>query len=235
MPRNITLFWAGSVATPGDVRHAVVSNHKAEPGFRVVNTRAEGAVQDYSGAMNSAVFCLAPLGMGGNGWGRRVTLAALHGCIPVVAQDGVEQVLTGLIPKEVLWITVSEVDVHAGRLPDLLRAIPQPTIALMQREIACAWPRFLFSSVVGQYADEDGGDDAIASTLLLLARRRRGHVKALTSACADVGVAVARSHCAWGQHHPLCSYPCKDQRRPEPFSWPAGGAQCSSGLAYHQI
>lgn len=51
------------------------------------------AAREYAGLISRAKFCMAPYG---HGWGMRLTHAIMHACIPVIIQDHVRQVSTGL-------------------------------------------------------------------------------------------------------------------------------------------
>jgi hypothetical protein len=73
------------------------------------------------------------------GWGRRATLAALYGCVPVLIQDDTADALDELLDWSTFSVRIAEKDVD--RLPALLAAVSPARLAGMQRELACAWPR----------------------------------------------------------------------------------------------
>eukprot|EP00854_Cymbomonas_tetramitiformis_P003493 gene3493-4387_t len=121
---------------------AVFLAHNATAGFDIIN----GRVKDYNARMASSVFCLAPPGTDGRGQGDTavagvVGLSVVAGCIPVIIQDNVRQPLEELLPYDAF------------------------SIAEMQRHLACAAPRWLFSTVYGAYGNEDGSQDAVESVL----------------------------------------------------------------------
>ena len=57
------------------------------PGFRLVDTGVQGNYQEYMADFGWSTFCLASTGAG---WGVRLKLALMHGCIPVVIADNVQ-------------------------------------------------------------------------------------------------------------------------------------------------
>ncbi|KAK3283854.1 hypothetical protein CYMTET_8466, partial [Cymbomonas tetramitiformis] len=76
--RSTLLFFAGGIQKKMggalNVRTAVWKLHQHTPGFSILDTK----VRDYKQRMAESVFCLAPPGTGGDGWGRRMTLGALY-------------------------------------------------------------------------------------------------------------------------------------------------------------
>eukprot|EP00238_Polyblepharides_amylifera_P012122 CAMPEP_0196596368 /NCGR_PEP_ID=MMETSP1081-20130531/85664_1 /TAXON_ID=36882 /ORGANISM="Pyramimonas amylifera, Strain CCMP720" /LENGTH=219 /DNA_ID=CAMNT_0041921335 /DNA_START=101 /DNA_END=760 /DNA_ORIENTATION=+ len=143
--------------------------------------------------MGRSLFCLAPTG---DGWGRRTTLAAMYGCIPVIVQDDVQQPFEDMLPYHRFSIRVKETDI--GDIPAILEAIPRTCgeqndtapsaqggaefrsghvgglldshmcIPRLQAELACALRVFLWSSVYGSAFGEGGDLDAFAMTMLAL-------------------------------------------------------------------
>jgi hypothetical protein len=105
--RSVTLFFAGSVKplkpsmdcplqdehASCNVRKAVIAQWGDREGYHLYNH----STPDYHKEMVGAHFCLGVSGVGG-GWGRRHTLAAMHGCIPVMIMDGSSLELEELIP-----------------------------------------------------------------------------------------------------------------------------------------
>jgi hypothetical protein len=51
--------------------------------------------RDYFANLARSQFCLSPTG---DGWGRRTTLAAMFGCVPVIVQDAVKQPFEDQLP-----------------------------------------------------------------------------------------------------------------------------------------
>jgi hypothetical protein len=239
-PRDTVLFWAGAVFRPRNgppvahnMRAAVYDAHKDAPGFLLRDTSVDGTAANYGAVFASSRFCLAPAGKSG-GWGRRATLAALYGCIPLRIQDATADALDELLDWESFSVRIDEEDVP--NLPALLEAIPAERIADMQAQLACAWPRWLFSSVLGAYGGEDGGEDAVSSVLELLwrrARRAAGDADAMPAApCALREERVARG-CVGAALPALPGAPAERAGvageavlRAQPAPWPAGGAAC---------
>ena len=56
-------------------------------GFLLINRDEDGLDASYEDHMRQAHFCLAVTGAG---WGVRLKLAVLHGCIPLVIADHIE-------------------------------------------------------------------------------------------------------------------------------------------------
>lgn len=126
--------------------------------------------RDFHAGMVSSRFCLGAPGQGG-GWGRRATTGALHGCVPVFIQDNTSATLDELLPWRKFSLRYDEADIpHLHAL--LKQAEREPgRLQALQRSLACVWPRFLYSTVNGAGAQEDGSDDAFESVMLVLRRR----------------------------------------------------------------
>ena len=74
--------WAGiggNACSLGDILSACA-------GFKLVNTET-GMNSNYMADFGRSVFCFAATGAG---WGVRLKLALMHGCIPVIVADHVE-------------------------------------------------------------------------------------------------------------------------------------------------
>jgi hypothetical protein len=240
-PRDTILFWAGAVfrprngrPVPHNMRAAVYDAHKDVPGFLLRDTATDGTAANYGAVFASSRFCLAPAGKGG-GWGRRATLAALYGCIPLRIQDATADALDELLDWESFSVRIDEEDVL--NLPAILEAIPAERVAAMQAQLACAWPRWLFSSVLGAYGGEDGGEDAASSVLELLWRRVRraaGDATAMPAAPCALREERAARGCAGAALPALPGAPAERSGvageavlRAQPAPWPAGGAACA--------
>jgi hypothetical protein len=244
--RNITLFWAGTIYRPPageppdaawNVRRTMYDMHRNTTGFVLRDTHTEGAHPDYAETFTRSRFCLAPAGQGG-GWGRRATLAALYGCVPLVMQDDTEDALGELIDWRAFSITLPAADV--ARVPAVLAAVTDERYREMQRQLACAAPRWLYSSVVGASAGEDGADDAVASLLDLLWLRLRRENATASGDADQLGPLppcelAQRRRCAHGPALPPTFGVPPEWRgdapplrhRGLPAGWPAGGAACA--------
>lgn len=158
-------------------------------------------------------------------------LAALHGCVPVLLQDATEDALGELVDWAAFSLRLDEDDVAS--LPAVLAAVTPRRLRSMQRQLACAAPRWLWSSVLGAAGGEDGSEDAVASTLQVLARRAlRANGTAGAMPAAPCALQRARKH-AGCVGAPLMAE--RDERsggaaRPQPAWWPAGGAACAGTL-----
>ncbi|KAK3253646.1 hypothetical protein CYMTET_37107 [Cymbomonas tetramitiformis] len=222
--RSTLLFFAGGIMQPerardGNVRTAVFLAHNATAGFDIIN----GRVKDYNARMASSVFCLAPPGTDGRGWGRRTTLAALHGCIPVIIQDNVRQPLEELLPYDAFSVRVSEANIP--RLDQILRGYSASAIAEMQRHLACAAPRWLFSTVYGAYGNEDGSQDAVESVLQTLMRRIKFHGSSVLDDGGPMTLEASLSQMRLTSNE-LCSARADyEEPRPCPRSQGANGTQ----------
>ncbi|KAL1528336.1 hypothetical protein AB1Y20_009690 [Prymnesium parvum] len=162
---------------------------------------------DYSRNLAKSTFCGV---LPGWGWSGRMEDAVLHGCIPVLMQDGVDA------PWET-WLDWRRYSVRIKReqMPNLfvtLRAIPAAQVSAMQSALQEVWPRF---SYIGAYAAERarraatvGANaptrelekhaqlDAVATLMELLAHRQRklearkrgenSPLAATTPGCADL-------------------------------------------------
>lgn len=107
----------------------MLNQHKMRDNYLLL----DHSIPDYRQRFASSVFCLAPPGKGNDGWGRRMSLAALYGCIPVIVADGWEQPLEELLPYDAFSVRIKEDDVPTLHVtladimaqPERVRA-PQP-------------------------------------------------------------------------------------------------------------
>ena len=162
-------FFAGSIyrgASEHNVRLAVENASAGHSDMHVV----AGTTPRFHAEMVSSRFCLGAPGTGG-GWGRRATTSALHGCVPVFVQDNTTATMDELLPWRQFSLRYDEAQVpHLHAL--LKQAEREPgRLASLQRHLACVWPRFVYSSINGAAAQEDGRDDGLESVMLLLRRR----------------------------------------------------------------
>ena len=82
----------------------------------------------------------------GWGWSGRMEDAVLHGCVPVILQDGIHAP----------WETVLGLQSYALRVPrhrmgsllEILEAVPPQKLAAMQVALRRAWPRFSYLGLV---------------------------------------------------------------------------------------
>ena len=76
------------------------------PGFSILESDP-----NYYNSLSRAEFCLAPTG---DGWGRRATLAAMYGCIPVIVQDDISQPFEEQLPWDKFSIRGKSVITNAS-------------------------------------------------------------------------------------------------------------------------
>lgn len=74
--------------------HAMSEPHRQQrkgrrcvAGFKLVDTGKQGGYEEYMADFGRSLFCLASTGAG---WGVRLKLALMHGCIPLVIADRVQ-------------------------------------------------------------------------------------------------------------------------------------------------
>ncbi|KAK3241341.1 hypothetical protein CYMTET_48882 [Cymbomonas tetramitiformis] len=149
--RTVLLFFAGSVwglkddhtvAKPDPnllrrARREVFLNQGA--GFKFVVGRAK----NYHSWLRKSIFCLAPSSTR-PAWGVRLVQAIVHGCIPVITQDGVKQPFEGFLPYRNF----------------ALRALPSPAAqstqeVLMQQILAMQKQQGEMLEMQRQQAEED--------------------------------------------------------------------------------
>lgn len=75
----------------------------------------------------------------GDGWSSRFEDAILHGCIPVIIQDGVEVSWSSLLDLGKVSMRVEQKDML--RIPEILAAVPPERVEAMQRAIPAIWRR----------------------------------------------------------------------------------------------
>jgi len=236
------LFFAGSVKDRTalhtvNVRKLVIDEHAHEPDCVLVDT-SKKRLPNYDELLADSTFCLAPAGMGGEGWGRRTTLSILHGCIPVVIQDDTNQPFEELLDYERFAVRMPSSEIP--QLVKKLRAMPLEEVKAKQAAMRCVWPRMTWSSVTGAVADESGADDAFASLLLVLARRleasKGGGATPISDMCGSLKDAICdgdeKNVTAAGDdqdaNRSLCSRRRAKGERDGVFNFPVGGAVCGA-------
>ena len=161
------LFFAGSLRV-NDQEYAGGARKELAKWYPVWNATDidfnEGFVSDYYKSMHDSLFCFAPYG---HGFGVRVSLAIMAGCIPVIIQDHVFQPFEEILPYEEFSIRLNNDDIE--HLPDLLRSIGPSQIKKLQQGIIRYWKAFVF--------DQEVGGKAFDFTILAL-RRRYQNLKA---------------------------------------------------------
>ena len=105
----------------------------------------------YGAELAASTFCGV---LPGWGWSGRMEDAVLHGCIPVILQDGVHTPWESVLDASAFSLRVPRAQM--ARLVEILRAIPAERVASMQAALAATWPRFSYLSVAANEARRRG-------------------------------------------------------------------------------
>ena len=108
-------------------------------GFIVTDQRT----QRYGALLSSAKFCGV---LPGWGWSGRMEDAVLHGCIPVILQDGVHTPWETVLDWQAYSLRVPRHEM--GGLLERLQAISPSRLAEMQAALRRVWPRFAYLRLV---------------------------------------------------------------------------------------
>ncbi|KAL4428361.1 hypothetical protein ABPG75_002450 [Micractinium tetrahymenae] len=107
-------------------------------------TLGEGMPEDlhmgYSEALASSKFCFV---LPGDGWSARLEDAVLHGCVPVIIQDGVQLAFESVLDFESFAIRIPQKDMH--NVPRILEAVPEDRIVEMQQALGKVWRRWIYT------------------------------------------------------------------------------------------
>ncbi|EIE25250.1 hypothetical protein COCSUDRAFT_40557 [Coccomyxa subellipsoidea C-169] len=142
--KQYTLFFAGGVryddvSYSHGVRQTLMMLFSQHPGFKLIDTGERGGYTQYMADFGRSTFCLAATGAG---WGVRLKLALMHGCIPVIIADNVQMPFEDVLPYQDFAVHVRE---HAlYRLPEVLDAIlsTEGLVKRMQINVSCIWRYF---------------------------------------------------------------------------------------------
>ena len=110
---------------------------------------AEGVVvtdersPSYGAALASSTFCGV---LPGWGWSGRMEDAVLHGCIPVVLQDGVHTPWESVLEWEQYAVRVERRQMP--RLLEILRAVGDGEVRARRAALQRVWSRFAYSGVI---------------------------------------------------------------------------------------
>ncbi|KAG1664535.1 hypothetical protein FOA52_013002 [Chlamydomonas sp. UWO 241] len=118
--------------------------HRREGEWRKKHNVTIGARDDdipgsYSENLARSRFCLT---LAGDGYSARAEDAILHGCIPVVIQDGVHQTLESALDWSTFSVRIPEAEVH--RTLEILLALPDTKVRAMQVQLSRVWHRFRY-------------------------------------------------------------------------------------------
>ncbi|KAK3239199.1 hypothetical protein CYMTET_50850 [Cymbomonas tetramitiformis] len=146
----------------------------------------DGTYPNYHELRSTSVFCGVPNGFWG-GWCDRAVVAALQGCIPVmILGKGEEAPFHRYLPWEKFALVVQEADILT--LPGKMFNMTFEEIMAMRRELACALPRLLWSSIYGSFLGEGYWQDAFETSLQVL-----NGAQPLTTACDATSLAFVES------------------------------------------
>ncbi|KAG1665066.1 hypothetical protein FOA52_012485 [Chlamydomonas sp. UWO 241] len=165
--RTLLFFFAGGVreddmTISGGARQAVAKvlrAHANDTEYSDILFK-EGRVDNYDQMFLNSTFCIAPYGYG---WGLRLPIAVVHGCVPIITQDHTWQPFEELLPYEEFSVRISNADLP--NIVPILRAYSQEQIDRMRLALAKHWGAFVWP--VGQ-----GG---LAYNYTIAALKRRMH------------------------------------------------------------
>ena len=134
---------------------------------------------DYSAALASSVFCGV---LPGWGWSGRMEDAVLHGCIPVIMQDGIHTPWESVLDAHSYSVRVRREEMP--NMVRMLRAMAPERVRELQLALAAAWPRFSYLANINAEQARRGrsvsasaaaaaGNDATATLLQVLLTRLR--------------------------------------------------------------
>ncbi|KAI3432296.1 hypothetical protein D9Q98_003856 [Chlorella vulgaris] len=148
--RHILAFFNGRIQ-PEIVNYSrgtrqFLANHSAAHDWwgkhriHIGNGGPPGEVGDYSVSMASSIFCLALMG---DGYSSRFDDAVLHGCIPVIIQDGIELTWHSLLDLPSYSMRIAQKDMQ--KIPEILAAVSEEQVARMQANLALVWRRHIWT------------------------------------------------------------------------------------------
>jgi len=97
----------------------------------------------YGEMLSASKFCGV---LPGWGWSGRMEDAVLHGCVPVILQDGIHTPWEGTLETAAYALRVPRAQM--GSLLETLRAVSPARLAAMQAALARVWPRFAYLGLV---------------------------------------------------------------------------------------
>lgn len=152
IPSERLLFFAGSIHTDepdysGGVRQELWKLYQANKLGDKVLVFDQNRLPDFEDLVRSSKFCLAPWG---HGWGNRLGLYMIMGCVPVIIQDGVYQPYHDLLPYPQFSITLSK-----SRLPSIaqvLGSISDEEYIKLRQGMQQYWRAFVWHPLAGGQA-----------------------------------------------------------------------------------
>ncbi|CAI6002736.1 unnamed protein product [Closterium sp. NIES-65] len=109
------------------------------PDVVVTSKRSE----DYSFNLSSSRFCgVFP----GDGFSARMEDAMLHGCIPVIVQDGIHLPFENFLSYEDFTVRIAEEDISS--MISILRSLPTPRVQHLWAGVQRMWQRWVYHGVM---------------------------------------------------------------------------------------
>ena len=96
---------------------------------------------EYTDLLARSKFCLVPAG---DGWSPRAEDSILHGCIPMVIQDGVHMSFESILDWPSFSIRIPEADMN--RTVEILLSISDRKLKSYQSRLSKVWHRFRWGS-----------------------------------------------------------------------------------------
>ncbi|KAG1665073.1 hypothetical protein FOA52_012492 [Chlamydomonas sp. UWO 241] len=152
--RTMLFFFAGGVShgdnkVSGGARQAifkVLKAHENDATYSDILFK-DGRVDNYEQMFLDSKFCVAPYGYG---WGLRLAIAVVHGCVPIITQAHTWQPFEELLPYEEFSVRISNADLP--NIVPILRAYSQEQIDRMRLALAKHWGAFVWPAGQGGLA-----------------------------------------------------------------------------------
>eukprot|EP00850_Spirogloea_muscicola_P019513 SM000192S04908 [mRNA] locus=s192:268840:274943:+ [translate_table: standard] len=104
---------------------------------------ATGHTQDYDKQLSSSRFCgVFP----GDGFSARMEDAVMHGCIPVIVQDGIHLPFENFLDYASFSVRIAEADIP--KLVTILKAYSEQQVQRLWEGVQCVWQRWSWHSVL---------------------------------------------------------------------------------------
>ncbi|PSC76758.1 exostosin-like glycosyltransferase [Micractinium conductrix] len=107
--------------------------------------------EQYSALLASSTFCFA---LPGDGWSARLEDAVLHGCIPVIIQDGVHMAFEDILDYPAFSLCIAQADME--KVPEVLQAVSPERVLELQQGLAKVWRRFTYTGLKGYHTAHAG-------------------------------------------------------------------------------
>ncbi|KAK9909083.1 hypothetical protein WJX75_006916 [Coccomyxa subellipsoidea] len=149
-PRPILLFFRGDVGLnrrPNYSRgirqrlYALAKERQWRERHQIWIGTKEDILGGYPELLSSSMFCLV---VPGDGWSPRAEDAMLHGCVPVVINDGVDQVFATVLDWEDFAVQIPESEMDF--LPEILLSVSPSRLQLLQKGVRRVWHRFMYKA-----------------------------------------------------------------------------------------